>query len=198
MGLHLEIYVISKELYDVLLLAFHDLESVTVHRGSICSTSVDCLIAPGNSFGFMDGGADRAINSWMTSYSPLGPCFAEVVKGEIHRQYYGDLPVGSCILVNAPREAPVKFVAYAPTMRVPESVSHTLNAYLAMRAALVSVRNCPYPISTIACTPLCTGAGKMPPSRAAAQMREAWDAVARDGPTTWSEAWKGHRALMAL
>jgi O-acetyl-ADP-ribose deacetylase (regulator of RNase III) len=198
MGQRLEICAICQESYDALLSAFYDLEYVTVHRGSICSTSVDCIIAPGNSFGFMDGGADRAINSWMTSYSPLGPYFSDVVRGKIHRQYYGELPVGSCILVNAPREAPVKFVAYAPTMRVPEPVSHTLNAYLAMRAALVSIRNCPYSISRIACTPLCTGAGEMPPFRAAAQMREAWDSVTRNCPTSWSEAWTGHRALTAL
>jgi O-acetyl-ADP-ribose deacetylase (regulator of RNase III) len=88
MGLRLEIYAISQEPYDALISAFHDLESVTVHRGSICSTSVDCIIAPGNSFGVLDGGADRAINSWMTSYLPLGQCFAKAVKEKIHRQYY--------------------------------------------------------------------------------------------------------------
>ena len=36
-----------------------DLEGVRVHRGSLLDLSVDAVVSPANSFGFMDGGIDR-------------------------------------------------------------------------------------------------------------------------------------------
>lgn len=194
----LAVFALDRDTYDALLKAFIGLDSVTVHRGSICSTSVDCVIAPGQSYGFMDGGADRAINSWMSSYSPMEPYFSETIKREIRARRRGELSVGDCIIVNAPASAPVKYVAYAPTMKRPEPVPDTLNAYLALRAALVATSNWPDRIESIACTPMCTGAGEMPPSRAARQMRMAWDSFTTGGPIDWNEAWGQHRALLAL
>src|SRR5476651_102867 len=35
-----------------------DLPDVTIHRGSILDLSVDAVVSPANSFGFMDGGID--------------------------------------------------------------------------------------------------------------------------------------------
>ena len=193
--IRLSVYARDQDVFDALCAAFAGVDSVTVHKESICSAKADCIIAPGQSFGFMDGGADRAINSWMSSYSPMEPRFSEKAKAAVREGHLGELPVGSCLIVDAPAAAPVKCVAYAPTMRVPEPVSHTLNPYLALHAALTAIRNWPHRINTVACTALCTGAGEMPPARAARQMRAVWDGPR---PTNWSEAWDGHRELLSM
>ena len=79
----------------------------------------------------------------------------------------------------------IPWLVFAPTMRVPQDVRHTVNAFLAMRAILRSVRqhnqacSAPEAITSLACTGLGTGTGGMPPERCAKQMRHAYDVVAR-------------------
>jgi O-acetyl-ADP-ribose deacetylase (regulator of RNase III) len=62
-------------------------------------------------------------------------------------------------------------------MRRPGSVVGTLNAYLAMRAALVAALTHGRALRSLAAPGLCTGVGGMPPAEAAAQMRAAYDSV---------------------
>lgn len=67
-------------------------------------------------------------------------------------------------------------------MRVPSRVPFSLNAYLAFRAALLATlrwneAHSEKPIERLYCPGLATGVGKMPPWRAARQMRAAWAAV---------------------
>ena len=63
----------------------------------------------------------------------------------------------------------------APTMRVPEDVSKTLNAYLAMRAALVAAlqhnAQKEQTMRVVAVPGLCTGVGRMSCGAASQQMR---------------------------
>lgn len=73
------------------------------------------------------------------------------------------------------------FVIAAPTMRIPGEAGHTLNAYLAMRAALVAIhrnnRENGRVIRTAVVPGLCTGGGQMPCSMAAHQMRAAYEMI---------------------
>ena len=73
------------------------------------------------------------------------------------------------------------FLVVAPTMRVPQNVSRTVNAYLAFRAALRAVRDFNGEhgdiIRTLLVPGLGTDNGFMPPLRAARQMRAAYDQV---------------------
>ena len=73
------------------------------------------------------------------------------------------------------------FVICAPTMRVPQNVSKTVNAYLAFRAALRAIRDFNAlhgdVIGSVIVPGLCTANGMMPPLRAARQMRAAYDNV---------------------
>jgi hypothetical protein len=70
----------------------------------------------------------------------------------------------------------------APTMRVPESVAFTINAYLAFRAVLVAVENFnrrlgSRVIGSLVCCGLGTGVGGMSASKCARQMRLAYQNV---------------------
>ena len=66
-------------------------------------------------------------------------------------------------------------------MRVPGNIARTVNVYLAFRAALAAVlahnERSTRPITTLLVPGLGTGVGKVPPTRAAKQMKLAHDAV---------------------
>ena len=62
-------------------------------------------------------------------------------QAAIAEEFAGEQPVGSCLLVPAPATDVFDWMAYIPTMRVPEDVTGTANAYLSFRALLVAVLN---------------------------------------------------------
>jgi O-acetyl-ADP-ribose deacetylase (regulator of RNase III) len=97
-----------------------------------------------------------------------------------HRQGRRELPVGAALVVEVPaRRFP--FVIAAPTVRVPGSVTGSINAYLAMRAALVAVlrhnAGAARQIRSLATPGLGTGVGGIDARQAAEQMRQAYDNV---------------------
>src|SRR5262249_25859524 len=133
------------------------------------------------SFGDMSGGIDKAIDDFHGGAAQRAVCEA------IAEQFYGELPVGAALVVEVPaRRFP--FVVAAPTMRTPGSVVGTINAYLAMRGALVAVlrfnATAAKKIRTLAVPGLCTGVGGMPAKEAGAQVRTAYDHVIAGG---WRE-----------
>lgn len=152
--------------------AFSAFEHVVVHEGDFFAQDADALVSPANSFGIMDGGLDAAIRA------QLGGHIESAVQRRIVEQHHGELPVGAAEIVPAghPRWP---FLVVAPTMRVPESVGQTLNAYLAFRAALLAIsRHNQGPlarISSVVVPGLGTGIGAMDARRCAAQMRIALD-----------------------
>jgi O-acetyl-ADP-ribose deacetylase (regulator of RNase III) len=167
--------------------AFAGVPAVEVLEGNLLDLDCDALVSPANSFGDMGGGIDKAIDDFH------GGAAQRAVMAAIAEQFYGELPVGMAVVVEVPaRRFP--FVVAAPTMRIPGDVSRTINAYLAMRAALVAVLRhnaaAGRTIRTIAIPGLCTGVGGMSPTRAARQMRAAYDNVAGGG---WRQV--AHMAL---
>jgi O-acetyl-ADP-ribose deacetylase (regulator of RNase III) len=82
----------------------------------------------------------------------------------------GELPVGCAELVET-GDARWRYRVIAPTMRIPESVGQTMNAYLAFRAALRACRRAS--IGSLVCCGLATGIGQMEPQRCTVQMRLA-------------------------
>jgi O-acetyl-ADP-ribose deacetylase (regulator of RNase III) len=78
----------------------------------------------------MDGGLDAAIRD------QLGFTVQQRVQRAIVDQHHGELPIGSAVSVETGDERWPVMIA-APTMRVPENVAQTLNAYLAFRAVLL-------------------------------------------------------------
>ena len=148
--------------------SFAGVEGVKIHHGGFATLigAYDCLVSPANSFGLMDGGMDAAIADF------FGLAFEERVQSEIWRNYRGEQPVGTCLMV-ATGKPGCPWLAHCPTMRVPMDVSRTNHAYAALLAALTTAEA--HGIQTLACAGLGTGIGRMPGEIAARQMRFAFD-----------------------
>jgi O-acetyl-ADP-ribose deacetylase (regulator of RNase III) len=181
---HLHLRDLSARLVESWREEFADIPGVTISQGDIFSEKpgpvsasdpidvrADAVVSPANSFGFMDGGIDLVY-----TYQ-LGPQVQERLRALLAEQHGGELPVGQAVIVPT-GHADIPWCISAPTMRVPTDVSETVNAYLAMRAALLAVLNhnraSQQPIRTVLCPGLGTAVGRMPPERCARQMREAW------------------------
>ena len=155
---------------------FPGLPDVSVTCDNLFGLEADALVSPANSFGRMDGGLDAQIVEY------LGEDVETEVQAMIRDRHDGELVVGlaEVVITNA---AQFPFLVVAPTMRVPQNVSKTVNAYLAFRAALRAVAEFNSlhgdPIQTLLVPGLGTDNGFMPPLRAARQMRAAYDVVIR-------------------
>jgi len=112
----------------------------------------------------MDGGLDAAIRD------ALGFAVQQRAQRVIVERHHGELPVGAAELVET-GDARWPVLVLAPTMRIPESVAQTLNAYLAFRAVLLACKRAN--IASVVCCGLGTGIGGMEPRRSAVQMRMA-------------------------
>ena len=178
---------LGKPLVDAWNREFAGVSSVRVSCGDIFSTKAgqleandpidikaDAIISPANSFGFMDGGID-AVYTYQ-----FGEGLQERLQAVIERDFDGELPVGCAVIVPTMNDA-IRWCISAPTMRVPQNVAETVNAYLAFRAALLAIvahNESDRPrIETVLCPGLGTAVGHMPVARCARQMRRAWDRV---------------------
>lgn len=149
---------------------FGEAPSVTISEGDILELEGDAIVSPANSFGWMDGGIDLAYRE------RFGVELEQNLQQLIRDCYFGELPVGSaCPLRTGDERIPMLIAA--PTMRVPEPVRDTTNAYVAMRAALIVARFNHQHEPTLLCPGLCTWTGRMSPLRAAVQMHYAWRAI---------------------
>ena len=190
--------------------AFAGVPGVTVSQGDIFSTrpgplpddapidvAADAVVSPANSFGFMDGGID-AVYTHQFGFALEGR-----LQALLAAEHGGELPVGCAVIVET-GSPEIPWCISAPTMRVPEAVPDTANAYLAFRAALRAVlaHNAAgrRPIRRILSPGLATTTGWMPPGRCAAQMRAAWDNVLGEGPPqrlSWHAVADLHQRLLA-
>lgn len=177
--------------------AFGRIDRVEPTQGDFFAQRADAMVSPANSFGIMDGGLDAAI------LENLGPRTQPAVQKVIVEQYHGEMPVGAAEIVPTGHAA-WPFLVVTPTMRVPERVARTLNAYLAFRACLLAVarhneaaaRTGGASISTLLVPGLCTGVGGMEPRRCAAQMKVAFDQATRTARIpSFEEIHKVHKAL---
>jgi O-acetyl-ADP-ribose deacetylase (regulator of RNase III) len=162
--------------------AFDGAPDVEVVEGNLLDLRCDAIVSPANSFGDMSGGIDKAIDDFHHGEAQSR------VREAIKDQFLGELPVGMALIVEVPGPS-IPFVVAAPTMRVPASVVGSINAYLAMRAALVAVllhnnnnnSSSKRKIASLAVPGLCTGVGGMHHDEAAEQMRAAHDNVVGEG-----------------
>jgi O-acetyl-ADP-ribose deacetylase (regulator of RNase III) len=155
--------------------SFIDCDDVQVSCGDIFDISADAIISPANSFGFMDGGVDLAY-----SYH-FGWGLEKNLQEVIQKEFNGELPVGMATIIKT-GDKTIKYLLSCPTMRVPEDVSKTLNAYLAFRAAFIAVFNYNEkhpddPVKSILCPGLGTGIGMLSYGACAMQMRHAYDVM---------------------
>jgi O-acetyl-ADP-ribose deacetylase (regulator of RNase III) len=155
---------------------------VTIHEGDILAQQADGIVSPANSFGFMDGGIDLAYSHF------FGWDLQERLRQILHREHAGELPVGNAVVIPTHHER-IPYLVSAPTMRVPDDISATVNVYLAFRAALLAVR-ASKEIRSLLSPALGTGVGGMPVQRAAKQMYAAYEEVVL-GRAEWHATARG-------
>lgn len=178
--------------------AFAGTAHIDIAHDHIFSVRVDAVISPANSFGFMDGGIDLVYSQF------FGLQLQYRLQDIIRDQFDGELPVGMAVIFETFDER-IPYLVSAPTMRVPQSVASTANAYLAFKAALNTIsrhnRSETRKIESVACPGLATAIGEMPASACARQMRIAYDRW-RDGnvwsPKSVSAAKRDHEHLAQL
>ena len=165
-----------------------------VHGDIFQCRDAECLVTAGNRFGMMDGGIDGTVNY---QFDMIEPRVQAVIAAFPWR---GELPVGAAVLLLA-RPTTVhrrfSYLCYAPTMRTPMACPRSINAYLAMRGALVACScngNIPN-IRTIAVPLLCHGVGRMDADVAIHQIRHAWDTFACPTPPDWGAISSEHHRL---
>jgi len=131
---------------------------------------VDAIVSPANSFGFMDGGIDYVYSEF------FGWNMQMELQSKLWTEHNGELLVGQAVVVdirNTNPDTPIPYLISAPTMRVPQTVGGTVNAYLAFVAALREAEKHPE-INSILCPGLGTAVGQMPYAHCAIQMHAAW------------------------
>lgn len=167
----------SQSLVDCWKAQFADCPAVEVIVGDYFQQPADAIVSPANSFGIMDGGLDLAIRD------QLGFPVERSVQELIDEKYHGELPVG-CAEVVATDHSRWRYLIVAPTMRVPEPIPFTINAYLAFRGALVAAKNHnrllgKQEIDSLVCCGLGTGVGQVSANKCAMQMRAAYQVMTR-------------------
>lgn len=194
---------VEKELADAWQQHCGDLPDVSVHHGSILDLSVDAVVSPANSFGFMDGGIDHLYSH------RFGWDVQARLQELIRSRHHGELLIGSADIVET-GNLRIPFLIAAPTMRVPMVLTDTVNPYLAARAVLLLIKHgtvasgalAGEPVATavqsLAFPGLGTGIGRVSPNTCARQVRAAIEEVILgrwNFPTTWVEAQHRHQLL---
>lgn len=152
--------------------------------------SVDTLVSPANSFGFMDGGIDSQLTQELGFHvqSKLQKMISELPEKE--------LLVGRALTIETGHKL-WPFLISAPTMRVPMILgTKSVNVYLASLAIFNELKKNQL-IKSIAIPGLGIGTGEVPTAVCARQMREAYK-TAFEGtvqPTSWEDAKARHQSF---
>jgi len=134
MELKIILSAVEKELFDAWKTFCADLPNVEIYHGSILDLSVDAIVSPANSYGFMDGGIDLLYShrfSWHVQ---------DRLQKLIKEKHHGELLVGQADIV-ATDNLQIPFVIAAPTMRVPMILKDSVNPYLAVRAVFLLIKH---------------------------------------------------------
>jgi O-acetyl-ADP-ribose deacetylase (regulator of RNase III) len=169
---------INTHLCDAWRVAFAGASDVEIEPGDIFRSPVDAVVSPANSFGWMTGGIDAHY------VRVLGEEMHMDVRQQISDlQPFGELLVGSAIVVPVQDSTCTNFVISAPTMRLPGPTTQ-LACFLSTRAAIYTALAMSESIKTVAMPGMGTLTGQVPPAMAAQAMRQGYDDA--------YAAWEGH------
>ena len=158
-------------------------EPVEIIEGNILQEPHGAIVSPANSFGYMDGGIDLLYTEF------FGRELQKRLQDVIQHSYGGELMVGHAVTIPTDN-LQIPWLISAPTMRTPQDLNGTVNAYLASKIALRSAITKGF--DSIAFPGMGTGVGALPPNVAAVQMRRGFlDAI--QGMVPVSSLWE--RAL---
>jgi len=192
-----KLYLIDSkpELCDRWRQVFSSYPEVEILQGDYFQKSADAIVSPANSFGIMDGGLDLAIRN------ELGFQIETDIQEVILNKYHGEMPIGTAEIITTNHNK-WSFIIAAPTMRIPQNIAFTLNAYLAFRAILIAINNFnesepKKPIKSLVCSGLGTGIGSLEPVKCAAQMRAAYKLIKEPARiSSFEEIHKSHILLL--
>lgn len=175
---------------------FREFPEVSPEQRDFFAEPAHAMVSPANSFGIMDGGLDAAIRDRL-------PGIDVRVRAMIETKHHGELVPGVAEIIDT-GDVEWPHLIIAPTMRVPDDVSRTVNAYLAFRAILLAVKrhnetHAKDLIETVLCPGLCTGVGAMPARRCAAQMRIAYRQI-KEAPSlpAFEAIYEVHRTMRTV
>ena len=120
---------INKSITDAFKEAFDKYKEVEVVNDEFkhfldTHQDIECIVSPGNSFGYMRGGYDLAISVY----------FGWELEKEVQRSINGEQPVGTSIIVGIPNSD--KKLIHTPTMRTPSLIKDPLVIYECMSSCL--------------------------------------------------------------
>lgn len=203
MELKIILSAVEKELFNAWKTFCDDLPNVEIYYGSILDLSVDAIVSPANSFGFMDGGVDLLYSH------RLGWHVQERLQKLIKGKHHGELLVGQAEIVETDNQQ-IPFVISAPTMRVPMILKDSPNPYLAARAVFLLIKHGTFfdgnykgePVNkfvqSVAFSGLATGVGRIGFNTCARQMQKAIEDFVLDKnifPQSWVDASAKHQEL---
>ena len=110
---------------------FKDCPDVVIHHGSIfdIKDQCQCFVSPANSWGWMNGGIDLRYSEF------FGWDLQRRLQELLKNKHQGELLIGQAEILPT-GHSQVTHLISAPTMRVPETLVDSANAFLASRAAL--------------------------------------------------------------
>jgi O-acetyl-ADP-ribose deacetylase (regulator of RNase III) len=194
---------VENELYNAWKTFCEDLPNVEIYHGSILDLSVDAVVSPANSYGFMDGGIDLLYSH------RFGWHVQESLQKIIKQKHHGELLIGQAEIVETDN-LPIPFVIAAPTMRVPMILKDTVNPYLAARALFLLIKHGTFfdgnykgePINkfvqSVAFPGLATGVGRVGFNTCARQVQRAIEDFILEKntyPQSWVDASAKHQEL---
>jgi len=110
-----------------------DLPGLTISEGPLLvACAHDAVIAPTNSFGYLDGGVDHAFAM------RFGPRLQRALQSRIADEHEGEMPVGEAAIV-ATGDFLLPFLVAAPATRLPGSISVEPLLFSAMTAAFRAI-----------------------------------------------------------
>lgn len=194
---------VENSLYEAWKTFCGDLPNVEVFHGSILDLSVDAVVSPANSYGFMDGGIDLLYSH------RFGWEVQEKLQKIIREKHHGELLIGQAEIVETDN-LEIPFVISAPTMRVPMILKDSINPYLAARAVFLLIKHSIFfdgnfkgrkineVVQSVAFPGLATGIGRIGFNTCAKQMQKAIEDVVlekQEFPLSWVDASAKHQEL---
>jgi O-acetyl-ADP-ribose deacetylase (regulator of RNase III) len=194
---------VERELCEAWKTFCGELPDVEIYHGSILDLTVDAIVSPANSYGFMDGGIDLL-------YSHKFGCqVQERLQKIIREKHHGELLIGQAEIVET-SDSQIPFVIAAPTMRVPMILKDSVNPYLAARAVFLLIKHGKFSdgnhqgeavsnfVKNVAFPGLATGVGRVGFNTCARQMQKAIEDIVLDEkkfPVSWVDASAKHQEL---
>ena len=194
---------VEKELCEAWKIFCGALPNVEIYHGSILDLTVDAIVSPANSYGFMDGGIDLLYSH------KFGWHVQERLQKIIREKHHGELLIGQAEIVET-GDLQIPFVIAAPTMRVPMILKDSVNPYLAARAVFLLIKHGNFFdgnrqgkavskfVKTVAFPGLATGVGRIGFNTCARQVQKAIEDIVLDEkkfPVSWVDASAKHQEL---